>query len=221
MWERDQTEGTAFVVYHEDGYSERIDLEGEDAPAYVRLRPRMETPSVLLQAKDHASYWRGLQARSSPPSRRRSSETTSSRPLLILPDAKQAKVFDQDVMVNSGGCSMVIASSWKAERPGDVLLEMDHRKVKQAWLLIAHSHGYQATSRGRGSVSYPGQNTPTRIAIRLERKGKGSGVELLLGAKDGGTAATASAVKFYELDPSIELQILPRLYMLDVRACKK
>ena len=43
----------ALVIYHQDGYHEKIDLEGDDAPAYVRLKCNVSRPSVLLQASSH------------------------------------------------------------------------------------------------------------------------------------------------------------------------
>ena len=209
---------SARVIYHEDGYSEMVDLAGDNSPAYVRLRKGLAKPSVLLQAKDHASYWQGVSARGTAIASRRvrlssSSEVEARKPLLVLADAKQAKLFDTDVMQNSGGSSTVIASSWAGESAGDLLLQMDGRRIRHAYALVAHSYGY-AVQQGR--VSYPGSSTPIRIAIRLERKGRGEAVELKLGAKDGGTAEKAADVMLYELDPSTELRILRRCMILEV-----
>ena len=127
----------------------------------------------------------------------------------------KARLFDSDMMPNSGGLKTVIRSEWQDERAGDLLLQMKGTKVEHAYALVVWEHGYAAPKGVR--VSLPGVEAPTRVACRLERVGRGAkDVALKLGAKDGGWAKTAGDVKFYELPPSLELRILSRRDWLEV-----
>jgi hypothetical protein len=182
-------------------------------------------PPHVLQASTHDKYWTGLLARSS--SLARTSSLSSSggpigpikaAPLLVLPDAKQAKLFDSDVMQNSGGLQTVVVSGWGQERPGDLLLQEERGRVKHAYALVGHSHGFAVSA---GKVTYPSAHEPTRIAIRLELEGRHESVRLGLGAMDGGFAKNASHVKLYELPapPAITLRILSRHLIAEV--CSK
>ena len=185
----------------------------------------LRCPPHVLQASTHNKYWTGLLARSS--SLARTSSLSSSggpigpikaAPLLVLPDAKQAKLFDSDVMQNSGGLQTVVVSGWGQERPGDLLLQEERGRVKHAYALVGHSHGFAVSA---GKVTYPSAHEPTRIAIRLELEGRHESVRLGLGAMDGGFAKNASHVKLYELPapPAITLRILSRHLIAEV--CSK
>ena len=202
----------AMVIYHEDGHHETVDLLGTDSPEYFRLVPSHPRPSILLQAKTHNLFFKGLLARSTPVQPAPRDADVSISMLLLLPDAKEARLFDSDVMANSGGLATVIRSGWGDERPGDLIFQMNGSKLMNTYVLIAHSHGF-AVSGSR--VSYPSASTPTRIAFRIERVGRGEGLELKLGAKNGGVAKLAEDVMLYELPASMELRIMHRHMVLD------
>lgn len=156
-------------------------------------------------------------ARSKPLSSRGSSMIpVDSRALLVLQDAKVARLFETDVMQNSGGLATVFRAGWGEERPGDVLLQVNGSKVKHAYVIVGHIHGFAVA---RGKVSYPSLSAPTRIAIRIERVGRGEQVTLGLGSLDGGIATTAANVKFYEIPATgLELHHLTMGYVMEVCA---
>ena len=115
----------ATVVYHQDGESEEMDLSGPSSHAWVRLHPALPAPSVLLQATSHAFYVAGLLARSTPINEPTVSRLKPGVPLLVLPDAKVARIFDVDQSHRSGGRATVVTTGWGNERAGDLLLQMD------------------------------------------------------------------------------------------------
>ena len=210
----------ATLIYHSDGYKETVDLSGPNSPEWVSLKKGVPRPSVLLQAKSHAKYYLGLRARSVAITAPIRDPICASPPMLVLPDAKQAKLFDTDVMHNTGGLKTLIKSDWQNEKAGDLLVQMNGSKVQHTYVLAGHLHGYAVNG---GNVSYPGQQSPTRIGCRLERTGRGPGdVALCLGAKDGGIAKEAGHVKFYELPPVADsddkysLRIIHRHFIVDV-----
>ena len=133
-----------------------------------------------LQAKTHALYTQGLLARSSPLRPLSDASVLGDRghPLLVLPNIKQAKLFDSDVAASSGGLQTVVTCGWEGERPGDLLFQMNNGRVQHVFSLVAHDFGFQVTA---GSVSYPSIRTPTRVCVRLERFGRGANVALHLG----------------------------------------
>ena len=214
VWLLKQEPQRASVIYHEDGYAEDIELEGDGQHAYVRLKEGVPRPSVLLQAKSHDKYLLGMAARSSPINPASAHTRPTPQPMLVLPDPKVAKVFDAHQTVHAGGCQTVIRPGWRDERPRDLIFLMAGKQVKQMYVLVGHSHGYAVDGR---SVSYPSDASPTRLACRLERIGRHPDIALQLGAKDGGVAKQASDVMIYELPASMELRILPSHYIHQVR----
>ena len=199
------------IIYHTDAYRETISLAGEDSPAWVRLRREVPIPSVLLQAASHSKFYAGLCARSQPITSRVPEKPSSL--LLVIPDAKKARLFDVDQMDGSGGLRTVVTTRWGDEGMGDLLIQMsEHRRAQHVFLLVGYTCGYSVDAE---CVSYPGLNAPTRIGIRLERIGRGNQVRLALGSKEGGEAKKADDVKLYELPASLSLAILPRLLIAD------
>ena len=101
----------ATVVYHEDGYCESFQFDGDDCPAWVRLKEGVAKPSLLLQAGSHDKYWASMLARSELPTKRTGEGDLSwGLPMLVLPDAREARLFDSDQMVAAGGLTSIIVN---------------------------------------------------------------------------------------------------------------
>ena len=177
---------------------------------------RLPFLTCSLQAGKHEAYWKGLLARSSDVVQARTLKVPCylGDALLVVPNAKIARLFETDVMQNAGGCAAVVTSGWGSERPGDLLFAMRGPRLLHAYVIVAHSYGYAVQ---RSTASYPSCDAPTRLCIRLERVGRGEQVSLQLGAKDGGIASKASDVKIYEIASSQQLRTLRMQLVVEVR----